>query len=241
MAIFDNEYRVGLSDVGHSNEITNKAILRILENVAGMHSESVGWGLNSIERTNKSWILLGWKVQIISRPIYNEKLIVKTWGRDFNRAVTYRDFEVFDEKENLVIKATSKWTMIDIRTSKLVELTPEITRPYECEKNKIFEQGFDFKIKEPMEKKSFINYKVMRRDIDINKHVHNLYYLDFAYEALPENVYNTNKFNNVEIMYKRQIKLDDNIICYYTQNENENIVTIKSEDDKTLHAIIKLY
>ena len=92
-----------------------------------------------------------------------------------------------------------------------------------------------------MEKKSFINYKVMRRDIDINKHVHNLYYLDFAYEALPENVYNTNKFNNVEIMYKRQIKLDDNIICYYTQNENENIVTIKSEDDKTLHAIIKLY
>ena len=42
-------------------------------------------------------------------------------------------------------------------------------------------------------------------------------------------------------MYKRQIKLDDNIICYYTQNENENIVTIKSEDDKTLHAIIKLY
>ena len=148
---------------------------------------------------------------------------------------------MFDEKENLVIKATSKWTMIDIRTSKLVELTPEITRPYECEKNKIFEQGFDFKIKEPMEKKSFINYKVMRRDIDINKHVHNLYYLDFAYEALPENVYNTNKFNNVEIMYKRQIKLDDNIICYYTQNENENIVTIKSEDDKTLHAIIKLY
>ena len=92
MAIFENEYRVGLSDVGHSNEITNKAILRILENVAGMHSESVGWGLNSIERTNKSWILLGWKVQIISRPIYNEKLIVKTWGRDFNRAVTYRDF-----------------------------------------------------------------------------------------------------------------------------------------------------
>lgn len=241
MAIFENEYRVGLSDVGHSNEITNKAILRILENVAGMHSESVGWGLNSIERTNKSWILLGWKVQIISRPIYNEKLIVKTWGRDFNRAVTYRDFEVFDEKENLVIKATSKWTMIDIRTSKLVELTPEITRPYECEKTKIFEQGFDFKIKEPLEKKSFINYKVMRRDIDINKHVHNLYYLDFAYEALPENVYNTNKFNNVEIMYKRQIKLDDNIICYYTQNENENIVTIKSEDDKTLHAIIKLY
>ena len=28
---------------------------------------------------------------------------------------------------------------------------------------------------------------------------------------------------------------------YYTKENNQNIVTIKSDDEKTLHAIIRLY
>ena len=83
--------------------------------------------------------------------------------------------------------------------------------------------------------------KVIKRDIDINNHVHNLYYLDFAYEALPEDVYRADECNNIEVMYKKQIKLADEIVCLYAKEENENIVSIKSKDKKILHAIVKLY
>ena len=72
-------------------------------------------------------------------------------------------------------------------------------------------------------------------------HVHNIYYLDFAYEALPEKIYRNDECNNIEIMYKKQIKLGDRIICKYCKEENSHIISIKSEDDKILHAIIKLY
>ena len=34
-----------------------------------------------------------------------------------------------------------------------------------------------------------MEYTVKRRDIDLNFHMHNLYYLDLAYEVLPEEVY----------------------------------------------------
>lgn len=81
----------------------------------------------------------------------------------------------------------------------------------------------------------------MRRDIDINKHVHNLYYLDYANEALPEEIYKDARFDNIEIMYKKQIKLGDEINCYYSKEEDKNIITIKSKDDKILHAIVELY
>ena len=84
-------------------------------------------------------------------------------------------------------------------------------------------------------------YKVIKRDIDINNHVHNLYYLDFAYEALPEDVYRADECNNIEVMYKKQIKLADEIVCLYAKEKNENIVSIKSKDKKILHAIVKLY
>ena len=75
----------------------------------------------------------------------------------------------------------------------------------------------------------------------MNAHVHNINYLNYAYETLPDEVYENNIFNNIEIMYKRQIKLGDKIVCLYTKEENKHIVTIKSEDEKILHAIVELY
>lgn len=241
MAIYKCKTIIGLEDVGYSNRITNKAIIRILENAGGRHSESLNLGLNSIEATGVSWILLGWKVKVILRPKYNEELTVNTWGREANRAFTYRDYEIYDESGNLCIIATSKWAIVDINNGHLAEITPELIEPYKCESKKVFESDYNFKLKEPKTKESQIEYKAQRRDIDVNKHVHNLYYLDFAYEALPQDIYEKCGFNNIEIMYKKQIRLNDKIKCIYTNEDNQNIVTIKSLDDSLLHAIIKLY
>lgn len=239
--IYKCKYIIGLTDVGMSNKITNKAILKVLENAGGMHSELVGYGLNSIEKTNLSWVLLGWKVKVINRPKYNTELNIHTWARDSNKISTYRDFEIYDENNNLLIIATSKWILVDLKKEKMAELTPDIIDLYQKEEKSVFEERTISKIREPNYFSNKISYPILRSDIDINNHVHNIYYLDFAYEALPENIYKNDECNNIEIMYKKQIKLGDTIICKYCKEENDYIISIKSEDDKILHAIVKLY
>ena len=241
MAIYTSKTRIDLEDVGYSNKITNKAILKILENAGARQSETIHFGLNDMENVGFSWILLGWKVKILKRPIYNEELTINTWGRDSNRIFTYRDYEIYDESGELCAIATSKWAIVDINTGKLRELTPEIIEKYQCETKKVFKEDYTLKLKEPATIIRKQEYKAQRRDIDINKHIHNLYYLDYAYEALPEEVYEAPECNNIEIMYKKQIRLNDEFKCLYTKEENQNIVTMKSEDENTLHAIIKLY
>ena len=37
------------------------------------------------------------------------------------------------------------------------------------------------------------------------------------------------------------LSLGDKIVCFYTKENNKHIVTIKSEDEQTLHAIVELY
>ena len=241
MAIYTSKARIDLEDVGYSNKITNKAIIKILENAGGRHSESVHFGLNDMDNVGFSWILLGWKVQIFKRPIYNEELTIKTWGRDSNRVFTYRDYEIYDESGELCAIATSKWAIVNINTGKLGELTPEVIERYQCENKKVFEKDYTLKLKEPTTVISKQKHKAQRRDIDINKHIHNLYYLDYAYESLPEEVYEAPECNNIEIMYKKQIRLNDEFMCLYTREENQNIVTMKSADESILHAIIKVY
>ena len=84
-------------------------------------------------------------------------------------------------------------------------------------------------------------YTVQRRDIDVNHHMNNINYLNVAYEFLPDDIYFANECNNIEIMYKKGIKLGETVNCLYCKKDDTNYVTIKSDDLKSLHAIVKLY
>jgi len=89
----------------------------------------------------------------------------------------------------------------------MVRLTDEIMNRYEPEEKSVFSEEKLGKLEVPTEFSSYINYEVIRKDIDVNKHMHNLYYLDLAYEAMPEEVYEQRPFDNVRITYKKEIKL----------------------------------
>lgn len=136
--------------------------------------------------------------------------------------------------------ATSKWTLIHLEKG-LMRFTDELVEKYQTENKCVFDNyNFD-KLKEPENSKLTFEYTVQRRDIDINNHMHNICYLDLAYEALPKDIYENTSFDNIEIMYKTGALLGEKVKCYYSNTDNEHIVTIKSEDETKLHAIIKLY
>jgi len=242
MAIFTYEYKTRYTDVGSNNKLTLKALVATLQQAAISHSEEAGYGVSTIDKTHLAWLLLDWKVQVFYYPHSNETLTVKTWPRVFDKLYSYRDFEVFDENNNLVAIASSKWFAIDTESKKIKKLTPEITQAYGEPVSKcVFENAFEEKLKIPENLSLNFNYEIQRRDIDTNGHVNNLNYIDFALETLDDCTYNSNKFFNLEVIYKKEIKLKEKINCYYSFKNHKHIITIKSEDDAIVHAIIKLY
>ena len=242
MAIFTYEYKTRYTDVGSNNKLTLKALVATLQQAAISHSEKAGYGVNDIKHTHLAWLLLDWKVQVISYPHSNENLTVKTWPRVFDKLYSYRDFEIFNEDNNLVAIASSKWFAIDTQSKKIRKLTSEIGEAYGEPVTKcVFEDTFNEKLKVPEALKLNFNYAIQRRDIDTNGHVNNLNYIDFALETLDEEIYNNNTFYNLEVIYKKEIKLYEKINCYYSFENDKHIVTIKSEDNETVHAVIKLY
>lgn len=241
MAVIEHKFEIGFRDVGKSNKLTNKALLGFLEDIAGAHSNIAGYGLNNIEKTGVTWVLLNWKVQIFSKPLYGETVLVKTWARDTAKFYTYRDFEVYNKNNELIAIATSKWALLDAKTMGLIKIPGEIIAPYEIETKKVFgEEPEPNKIIIPNEVSSVSNYVVQRKDIDINGHVHNVTYMDIAYEVLPEKVYKTLNCNSFEIMYKKETKLGETIKCFYSKIDNINYIVMKTEDEKSVHCIVKL-
>ena len=238
---FEKEYYVEIKDIGLKNKMTNYAFLSKLEEIASDHSNTVGYGVKDIEKKKKAWLLMDWKLKVIERPEYGQKLKVKTWARPIEKQLffTYRDFEIFEGEKRVAI-ATSKWILFDLETNRIGKITDDIIKLYHPEKECVFEESDIEKIKEKTEIGQAISYEVKRSDIDINKHMHNLNYLQLAYEALPEDIYFGEEKNNVRIMYKHQILLGDKVKCYYINSNGKDIITIKSEDDRVLHSIVEL-
>ena len=116
--VFEQQFKMGIKDIGNNNFIKNRAILEMLENIGAYHSDLAGYGAGDIEKTHVAWILAGWKLNVIKRPKYGQTINIKTWGRDMSRATTYRDFEVFNEQGKLCAIATSKWVLVNTKTGK---------------------------------------------------------------------------------------------------------------------------
>lgn len=235
--IYCSNYKIGLEDIGRNNEATNKALLAIMQDIACLHSASVGYGVLEIETKKRAWMLLDWKMEVIKRPKYNDDINVETWSRKVERLYAYRDFQLKDKEGNIIAIGTSRWIFVDTERKRPVRLTADIADLYESEtdKNVFLEEMEDIKCGDYLFKK---DYCVQRRDIDINQHMNNLSYLDMAYEILPEDIYNTKVFNNIRIVYKKEILYGEKVECYYEEQNNKHIITAKSQGK--INAIIEL-
>ena len=240
MGMFEYKKRIEFCDIDENNRLSSKGLIRILGEIAGLHSESVGYGLNHVPQTHLTWMLLNWKIQFFVRPSWNSYLIIKTWARSFSKISSNRDFSIYDINNNLVAKATSKWVLVNSEKHTPVRITEEIHDTFGEYNSSVFDTEVNDKEKEPESSKFIYDYQIKRRDLDTNHHVNNLYYLDFAFDALPKELWEV-CFDNIEIIYRKQIKLDDTIKCFYSYYNNQHIVTIKSEDLSVVHAIVKLY
>ena len=238
--IYKEKFRTSLKDIGKDNYIKNRAILEIFENIGAYHSDMVGYGANDIKNTKSSWILMDWKLKVIKRPKYGDILTVNTWCKSGNRLYTYRDYEIYNELGELCVIGTSKWVLMDVEKGKLARIGEDIMEKYTLEEKNVFNEKELDKLIPPTKYIYSIEYKVSRKDIDINNHMHNLYYLDLAYEALPNKVYEERPFDNVSISYKKEIKYGDIVKCNYTFEENKHIVVIPNKESNIIHAIIEL-
>ncbi len=232
----EQEYYIGYRDVNFSKELTNTSLLSFLENTAGKHSSKVG---NCFPEAH-TWMLLSWKVKILKRPKFNEIIRVKTWSRQIEKFYAFRDFEVYDENNEIIIIASSKWIYLDFKKGKIVKVPQEVADSYDSENICVFEEeNKEFqKLKEPEYYQKSINFNITRNMIDTNRHLHNIYYLDIVKEVLPEKIYLGKEFSNFEIMYKKEIKYGETPKAFYSQIENKHIVTIKNCDESEVHAII---
>lgn len=216
-----------------------------MQEAASVASDDVGYGLKDIGRTGVHWILTGWRVELTKRPYWRSLLRVETWPRTMDGFFSDRDFLVWHDGE-MIARGTSRWVLMDAKTGHVTRVTDAVRAAYQehLDPLVLFEDDpIPSSGKTPPDTPTAFQTVVGRRDIDTNFHVNNLHYLDYAIEALPEEVYR-NLPAVVEIAFRRQILLGTPIRCLYCRTEDgKHQVEIQSEKDGkvTHHAYVWFY
>lgn len=226
--------RVFYGDIDNSLNMSLSGALRLMQEAAMIHSDQSGYSVMDVDRTHVVWMLVQWRVRLTGNVRWGEPVEVVTWPRSMERLTSDRCFRILDKDGNEVAIGESTWLLANADTGRVMRIPQTVADAYEL----VDEQVFDI----PMEKLSheigteIYSGKVGRRDLDTNRHVNNLVYLDYARDALPPEA--DNSWTEVVIRYHRQLLLGDPFHCYYKQEDNGHAVQICGDDPKHLHCSV---
>jgi len=238
----DYEYpeSVQYPDLAEDGLLSPTGVLRMLQEGSARSSASLGFGPEDTQRLGLAWALCGWKVRIYRRPPWASALTVRTWPRAADTHTSDRDFLLLDEAGEQVAAATSRWLLIDIHTGHAAKITPEVRSLYHFREERALEGDAPSHMsKGPAAAEEAFSYTVLRRDIDTLHHMNNLHYLALAREALPEAAAGK-PFENIEILYKRQIKRGETVRFFYAFEDNRHVVEIRDHEGRKTHALLWL-
>lgn len=233
---------VTYADVGMDRRLSHKGTLRLLQEAAAVDSQNCGYGLLNAEETGVCWILTGWRVQLLERPLWHTPLTAETWPRTMDGFFSDRDFRILSG-DKLIAKATSRWCLVNVHTGHVTRVTDTIRSAYTLDPQAMFSDNLRSNGKSDDTAVESFSSVVGRRDIDTNHHVNNLHYLDYAVEALPQEVFEHFPAT-LEIVYRKQILLGTPIACLYqVTDDGRHQVEIRSGQGKDTvhHAFLWFY
>lgn len=126
---------------------------------------------------------------------------------------------------------------MDINRRRPVRITPEIMDRYESEpETHVFTEKVN-RIDPPDTGYIEIPYNILRRDVDYLGHMHNISYLDAAYDVMPEEYFNGPQFNFVSIEYRKELLRNDEVKAHFYKIDKGCIISLNTDK---INAVIML-
>ncbi len=181
--ICETTFRVDSRDVDMFNQCRPSALLGYLQEAATQAAIELGAsGPEILEKYNCLWMVSRNWVELDAPLRWNEEVTIQTWHRGGTGVATYRDFDIFRDGKPIG-QGVAQWVMVDADTHKLYRLrdVPEFQGTDGGERKKSIKLH---RVPMPQEFQVTGSRYLGYSDTDINGHINNIHYADFACDAL---------------------------------------------------------
>lgn len=223
-------YKVRSYQMDMHARLTLTSIAGYLQESAGNHANSNGFGYHQMIQSGLIWVLTRLKIVVHKFPVWGDELELNTWVVNREKFFSRRDFEIKSKNNEILISATSGWMLLDAKVKR-----PQIVDNFPMEvgmfPNKLAINQELEKLKSMENADSEVLYKVKYSDLDVVKHVNNVQYQRIILDTFPFEFRNKFHIKSFEINY-----LSEALI-----NQELKVVTGKGENaNEFIHEIIRI-
>lgn len=183
--IYEKRLIVNSREVDGAGECKASALLACLQDASAEHTSLCGCGRKEmVERYNVFWMLT--RIQLrLERPVrWLEELTVRTGHRGGRGILLYRDYELCASGER-VGAGCGLWVLADLDTRRLLDLTRNPIPALADSAGGLTPAIRRLTALHPPREMEAVEVRRMRySDTDVNGHVNNTRYADFACDAL---------------------------------------------------------
>ena len=231
--MYSLKYKVTTSTCDSDGKLKLYSALQMMQDCSEMWIDSEPGVKLYFAEQNMTQLLATRQMEVIRVPKYKEELTVATSVYGMKSMFGFRNTFIFDAEGKPCYKTWSMGAFVDKTTGKLkrvddvtiqsMTLEPQLDMNYKD--RRIILPKTEGEVLEPI--------KVLRADIDYNKHLNNANYVRMAMELLPGNFV----VNGLRVEYRVAAKLGDMLVP--TIYRIGDLIIISLSIDKNVSAIIE--
>ena len=125
--------KVGYSQVDTDRLMRIDAMTALFQDVTCFQGEDIGNGFALLEPRQQAWILNSWQIEVRRFPAFNEQVTVGTFPTSFKGFIGNRNFVIKDADDEIIVKANSIWTFMDMAKMRPARVDEEFISKYTLE------------------------------------------------------------------------------------------------------------
>jgi len=232
------QVRIRASDVTPAGTASVLALATHFQEAAGRHAAALGVSMQDLLADGKAWVLARLRLAVDRPPAWEEEITLDTWPSGLDRLYATREVVFRDEDEEPLARGTSAWLVIDTerrrplrppaalydietpdRPAPLAGGAPELSAPNRADRTRTF--------------------TVRYHDLDLNRHVNNVRYLEWALETLPAGVLDERRCAECALTFEAETTLGDPVRATAALREEADGLRVRhrlahGETDRTL-------
>ncbi len=209
--IYQKEFEIDTLVTDRFGKLKPSAVLYYVQEVAGQHFDRMALSPTP-ENKGLMWAIIRHRVQITRLPLKGETIRVETWPMPTTRVAYPRSVVAYDQKGQELFRSISLWVLMD-RTTRAMILPGKsgiavtgILRGNELPSPRSLS---------PVVCSACVSRRVCFTDLDVNNHMNNTRYLEWAMDLLPSQFHANHRLRDVTMCYLGEAREGDPLHIFW--------------------------
>ena len=186
--IFTRTFRVRWAELDSSGTVSPANYLRYIIETAWDWGASLGLGMNDSETLGLFWVSRETEIHFLRPLRHNDIFDLTIWLVNWQRVRGTRCFELkLKENGDVIAQGTQQVVSMDVKTGRPVSPPEDVIDRFRHDNPRVFASERFPKIP-PVETSCRMHRQVERMDLDVQEHVNNAVYFNYAEEAAAQDL-----------------------------------------------------